>query len=496
MNNASQENKYDVIVIGAGLGGLTAAALLAKAGKKVLVLEKSERVGGYFSSVTIGETIWNNGPRLMIGCNASGPSGPGVTYNLVHQLGVQDEVEFIRIDPFTTIRAGELTFQFWSGRQRFVEGLRAAFPGDFSRLPELIDLITRLKQSAQGMYLAGSPWELLQGAPGAFEALRYSNLTMADVLPHYLPDPRTRAMVEILWLHVGLPPQSASFIMWALLMASYIDDGGYFCRGGLHKLPEAVALACRRAGGEIRTSTPVTRILAREQRVNGVETANGEQFFAPQVIANIDPRLVFGKLLLPAECPPAYLRRLDELQLSMYGLHLSMLTDLDLPALGFGYETMVVKDRMEDLIHPQGSQSQMKTFSLTVMDAADPGLASRGGHAISLYSFLDASFNPADMPRAVTGLLANAEELLPGLSGRLLLPRTAQTPDGFRSELVESVYGWASSPQQSALRRLGQRTPLHGLTLAGQWTRPAQGTTGVILSGMAAARSLLGSFHL
>jgi len=496
MNSASQGNEYDVIVIGAGLGGLTTAALLAKAGKKVLVLEKSDRVGGYFSSVTFGNYIWNNGPRLVMGCNASGPYGPGVTYNLVHQLGVQDEVEFIRIDPFTTIRSSDLTFQLWSGRQRFVEGLSAAFPGDFSRLPELIELITRLQHTAMSMYLASSPWKLMQGSPGMFEALRYSNLTMADVLPRYLPDPRARAMVELLWLHLGLPPRSASFLMWALLVASYIDEGGYFCRGGLHKLPEALALACRRAGGEIRTSTQVTRILAHDRQVNGVETASGEIFYAEQLVANIDPRLVFGKLLLPTERPPAYLRHLEQMQLSAYGIHLSLVTDLDLPALGFDYETLVVKDQVENISIPQVTDSQIKTFSLTVMDAADPGLASPGEHVVSLYKFLDAPFNPADLPHVAADLLASADQHVPGLSGRLLLPRTPQTTDGFRSELVEAVYGWKSIPQQSALRRLGQRTPLRGLTLAGQWTRPAQGATGVILSGMTAARSLLGAFHL
>ncbi len=371
MKSASQQNNYDVIVIGAGLGGLTAAALLAKAGRKVLVLEKSDRVGGYFSSVTIGKYIWNNGPRLLMGCNASGPYGPGVTYNLVHQLGVQDEVEFIRLEPFTTIRTTDLAFPMWSGRQRFVEGLKESYPGDFSRLPELVELIARLQNTGQGMFLASSPWELMQGAPRMLEALCYSNLTMADVLPRYLPDPRARAMVELLWLHLGLPPQSASFLMWAMLMASYIDEGAYFCRGGMHKLPEAVALACRRAGGEIRTSTPVTRILTRDRQVNGVETTGGEQFFAPQVIANIDPRLVFGKLLPPTECPPIYLHRLEQMKLSMYGLHLSLVTDLDLPALGFGYETMVVKGRLENINHPQVTKGEVENFSLTVMDAAE-----------------------------------------------------------------------------------------------------------------------------
>ena len=496
MNSDSQENQYDVIVVGAGLGGLSTAALLAKAGKKVLVLEKADRVGGYFSSVTIGKYIWNNGPRLMMGCNSDGPYGAGVTYNLVHHLGVQDEVEFIRIDPFTTVHSPDHTFTLCSGRQRFVESLRAAHPGDFSRLPELLDMIGRLKHNSQWLYLAGSPWRLIRSTPGLLEALRYANSTMADVLPHYLPDPRTRAMVELLWMHIGLQPQSASFLLWALLMASYIDEGGYICRGGMHKLPEALALAFRGAGGEIQTSTPVTRILSHDRKVDGVETVDGEKYFAPQVIANIDPRLVFGKMLSPAEYPPSYQQRLEQMQLSMYGIHLSLVTDLDLPAQGLGYETLVLNSRLEELNKPGARQSQLEDFSMTVMDAADPGLAPPGQHVVSLYSFLDTNFKPADLPHKVSNLLASVEKYVPNLGSHLVLPDTPQTPGGFRSELIEAVYGWASTPRQSTLRRLSQRTPLQGLTLVGQWTRPAPGTTAVILSGMNAAHNLLGAFHL
>jgi prolycopene isomerase len=79
MTLGESENHYDVIVIGGGLGGLTVAAWLAKAGMKVLLIEKEVRVGGLFGPYMYGSHYFNNGPRLLMGCNADGLFGPGLT---------------------------------------------------------------------------------------------------------------------------------------------------------------------------------------------------------------------------------------------------------------------------------------------------------------------------------------------------------------------------------------------------------------------------------
>ena len=146
----SNEDQYDVIVIGAGLGGLTAAAFLAKAGKKVLLVEKEKWVGGYFGPLMHGDYYFNNGPRLLMGCNADGPYGPGVTYSLLEELGMQGECEFIPLQPFTAVRMPGLEYQLWSGREAFIQGLESAHPGAFKNLPELLDLCAKIQQAGIG----------------------------------------------------------------------------------------------------------------------------------------------------------------------------------------------------------------------------------------------------------------------------------------------------------------------------------------------------------
>lgn len=490
---ANIESAYDVIVIGAGLGGLAAAALLAKAGKKVLVVEKEARVGGYFGPVVHGDYYFNNGPRLLMGCNADGPYGPGVTYQLLEELGVREQVEFIQLQPFTSLRLADLEYRLWSGREAFIEALNTASPGGFERLPELLELNGRIHRAGMAYYSVRRPWGLARIAGQLAWTLPYQNAGLESILKRYLPQERARNMVAGLWPYLGLPPWRASFIYWAVLMAVYIDEGGYFCRGGLHQLSLAVASAFQRDGGEILAGAAVKRILVQERRARGVELADGRRFLAQTVLADIDPRQALGELIEAGQRPAAYLRRLAGMELSIRGINLSLVTDLDLPGLGFGYETLFFNTQDARGAWQELEAGKPGVFGLTVMDLADPGIAPPGEHLVSLFCSLPTGFDPT--PENVSGsaeaLLAAADQRAPGLAGRLVWRRKGEVPDGYLTSLYEPIYGWASTPRHAVLRRLGPRTPIKGLILAGQWTRPGQGASGVILSGREAARMVI-----
>ena len=128
MTTEASVSHYEVIVIGAGMGGLTAAALLAKAGKKVLLVEREPRPGGYVGPLVYGSSQFDTAARLIMGCTEDSPLGPGPIYTLLNQLGVQDQCEFIKVQPFCTFRLPGLSFQMWSGRKAFIDGLRQTFP--------------------------------------------------------------------------------------------------------------------------------------------------------------------------------------------------------------------------------------------------------------------------------------------------------------------------------------------------------------------------------
>lgn len=490
----SSESNYDVIVIGAGLSGLTAAAWLAKAGRKVLLLEKEPRVGGYFGPVVHGSYYFNNGPLLLMGCNADGPYGPGLIHSLLGQLGVEQQCEFIPVQPFTTVRTPGLEFRAWSGREAFVEGLRAACPGGFERLPELLGLCGRIHQAGLSYYSAERPWGLAKVAGQLARIWPYQYATLENVLRRYIPLELPRNILGALWPFFGLPPRRASFFYWAVLMASYIDEGAYFCKGGLHRLSQTIADSFERDGGDLLLGTAIQRVLLRDQRVEGVELTDGRQYFAGAVIATIDPRQVFGQLVEAGRPSQRYVERIERMELSVRAINLSLVTDLDLAGLGLGYETLIVGDLDAERAWQELEAGRPGVFGLTVMDAADPGMAPPGEHIMNIFCSLPSVFEPstANIRGTARELLAAVEQHIPALTDHLLLAQRGEVPDGYLTSIYEPIYGWASSPRHAALRRLGPVTPVQGLILAGQWTRPGQGAMGVILSGLQAARRVLG----
>jgi prolycopene isomerase len=493
MNAETFENQYNGIVIGGGPGGLAAAAMLAKAGKKVLLVEKESRLGGLTAPVVHGRYTFDVGARLLMSCSADGPFGPGAIYSFLKTLGIHEQVEFIPIQPFDKIHFPEIRVQMWSGREQFIDGLQQAIPNGLDELPALLDLCERLYHASRHFARPGQPWTSRRALFEMPDFIRYATTTAQTVLARYIPDRRARTVVGALWPYLGIPPNEASFSAWANLMSAYIDEGAYFVRGGVHQLMEAIGNAFTRSGGEIRLESDVKRVLVKNRKVTGIELADGQRCFAPAVVANIDPRLVFGAMMDSVESPSGYRRRLGRLIPSDKGISISFVTDLNLPAMGFDFENLIYDGWDEKQVERHALNGQAGVLSLNITSAADPELAPPGQHLMSIFTGLpvDAPMRSNDVQQYGETVMSIVLKRIPELEGRLLLSDQGSAAKGYIAHAFDSIYGWKTTPWQSSLGRPPLHTPVKGLILAGQWTRPIQGVMAAILSGCEAARMIL-----
>lgn len=495
----ARDSGYDAVVIGAGVGGLTAGALLARAGRKVLVVEADGKPGGYARTLVRGPYTFDRADHLIWGCEQGGPFGPGVIDAVLRHLGVLDLCEFIRIeDPVYAIRLPGLDLRVPHGREAFLEAHLRHFPNEAAGLRRLAETTAAIYREYRAL-----PLDLrladLATLPRRFPLLfRYRSATLKDVVDTELSDPRLRSAYSGLWAWIGPQPSRLSFLAWANMMTGYVEDGAYYCRGGFQSLADALAAGLTRAGGELLLSTPAARIRVDRGEIREVELAGGQRVRTPVVISNVDPRDTFGHMVGDARLPARWRRRLAHADLSMSVVALYAATDMDLGALGVAHDTGLSTSWDPELTYTRGLAGQLTGLSIVVPTLKDPSLAPAGEHLVILKAMAPSPASRAgadDSYRADT-MLELSQQVLPGLRQQLTyldhVDATA-APSASPLHLIGPIYGWAATPQQTGPRRLPQRTPIKGLILTGQWTRPGHGIWFVVQSGITAARIALGA---
>jgi phytoene desaturase len=287
-----------VVVIGAGLGGLAAAARLATAGHAVTVLEQAPRVGGKLGWFARDGHGFDTGPSLL--------TLPQVFEDLFAATGdpLDRVLDLQRLDPAVNYR--------------FADGTTTAMPGRLDAIPARLDddlgagtgaqwaaLLTR----AEAMWRATEQPFLRSPLAGAATlarlALQAADLrtvapgrTLRGLGRHYLTDPRLRMLLDRYATYSGSDPRRAPA---ALLTVPWAEQafGSWYVRGGLRRLPEAVADRAVERGAVVRTGAVVTEVLVEGGRAAGVRLADGERLPADVVVCNADAAALYGRLLPP-----------------------------------------------------------------------------------------------------------------------------------------------------------------------------------------------------
>jgi all-trans-retinol 13,14-reductase len=300
----TMSRSFDAIVIGSGLGGLTAGALCAKSGLRVLVLERNDTFGGAATVYRHNGLAIETSLHEIDGLDEGDPKLP-----LIQALGLQQRLQFVDVGDLYEVRGGPLErpFVLPHGAEKAVSAAIAAFPHRKAALEEYFRRLLALRGalSVAAHHREDRNWWPLH-APEAVRALwpllRKGSATLGDVLSDLFGDDEAVKLAlaaNVVYYHDD--PDRLLFLRFAVAQASYVIGGGHYVRGGSQALTDRLVALIRDAGGKLETGREANELIVADGRVTGVRhvdrTGEDEETdLAPIVLGNAAPQLLAAML--------------------------------------------------------------------------------------------------------------------------------------------------------------------------------------------------------
>jgi len=496
---------YDAIVVGAGMGGLSAATHLAARGMHVLLLEQHYKVGGCTTSFERGDFKFDAALHEM---SVGGGREKALLFTLLEQAGIRDKVELIRIPDLGRSYFPGFEFTSPAGEKEYAAALTARWPeeaGGIRKFGELMSRVTDEISELRTLYLGNPVKAALTklALPLRQRTLfKYRMATLEEVLDETFEDPEIKAVASQFWNYHGPPPRRQWALIYLAAHYGYLMNGAWQIKGSSQALSDAYAARIAELGGEVKTDTRVAKILVEDGQVGGVETAAGERFTAPFVVSNADPYQTFYSLVGRDKTPRKMLRKLEEMEPSnsMVGVYLG----LNVPIDHFGvreYEvfvnTSLDANAMYDAAMAGRYEEGFESVTL-YSNLGDPFYAPPGKSVVTINTYSNKALWPAPGPayemqkrEMMDALILMAERVLPGLREHIEVEvgMTPRTIESFTLNHDGVPYGWNFTPEQHA--RMDIPTDIDGLYMAGAWTWPAHSVGMAQVSGYMAARMII-----
>ena len=289
-----------VVIVGAGLGGLSCALRLAGAGREVTVLEREDVPGGRNGLLTDQGYAFDTGPTVL--------TMPDLIADALDCVGekLEDWLELLPVDPLyrASYPDGSTLDVRADVGEMAAEVERVCGPDEAAGYLRYVEFVSKLYRYEMKDFIdrnIDSPFDLLTPnlarlvAIGGFRRL-------APKVEQYLKDPRTQRVLSFQSMYAGLSPYDALAI-YAVI--AYMDSvaGVFFPKGGMHAVPRALAGAAEKHGVQLRYGQTVSRVLVEHGRAVGVQTTDGERYDADVVVLNPDLPVAYRELLPPRATP-------------------------------------------------------------------------------------------------------------------------------------------------------------------------------------------------
>jgi phytoene dehydrogenase-like protein len=476
-----------VLIIGAGIGGLSTAIILAKLGYDVTVLEKNSQPGGLMRSYT------RDGIECAVGVHYLGSLDKDqILRKFFDYLGVTETIPVTRlgrngvIDRYIFDSSGSpsSTFDLPQGLAAFEENLKEAFPQEWEKIDKIVRPLQKAADQLHGLdylYSPGNDFSLLD----QFQPL-------GEILNDLGCSPRLRSVLSIPSCWIGVPLNDCPAYYHNMALASYVSSSWRLDRNGA-AMADAFADRLRELGGKIITGAEISRIHVESRVVAGVQLQSGENLAAPTVIGAVHPKVVL-KMLASGDVKPSYRQRIGNLQDThgIFSVHVKIDGDRhrEIPYNIFKVETNQ-DGNVPDLKYYQIRKSEKPGINLlSILTSGKdelwaPWVNTKTGRRGNDYLELK--------EKHAGELVVEAEELFGAFKGAKILDvYTPLTMRDWVNSPGGSAYGVLRSSSQQLATALLNRTAVKGLYLAGQNVM-APGIIGTIFGSFSTVKLILGA---
>jgi len=471
-------NKYDVIIIGAGIGGLVCGCYLCKKGLKVLILEKQDKPGGYCTSFEKGGYSFDAAVHYFGSCREGGELN-----KILKDFSLEEKLQLIRIDPCDKIVMPKHTTFIRSDYKKTQNSFQKAFYAERRNIDKFFKFV--LQKDFTKVYV---------------NLIKHK---FSDLLNDFFCDTKLKSTLSVLLGNVGLPASRASALTGTILFREYIFDPGYYPIKGIQAFPDLLAKRFSEYGGTLISSHEVKKIMYRQEKVYGITLDDNSHFLSDYIVSNIDALMTFENMLKTKNSVIANKLRNLKISPSAFVCYLKLSKEIMDRNITDSYVTWYFKTYDVDKCYnnPITPSSNCKINYLIFVNAVPNHKNLFLEKRNTMKIMLMANYSKKQKWIKNKHLLANkvlkeSSHIITDIDkiGKIVSVATPYDFYRFTYNRNGAMYGWASDYRQVERSIFPQKTAVRNLFLAGHWTTGGLGQGGipaVALSGRNAARMIL-----